>query len=133
MAQLKYSKQREMIKKYLYSTKEHPTAAMVYANVKKTFPNISLGTVYRNLRLLVNEGEIIRLDCGDGSERFDAKTEPHYHFCCSECKRVFDIEMASMNFINSLASRVFDGEICGHSICFYGKCSECKSKGESSH
>ena len=57
----KYSRQRESIKKYLASTKEHPTADMVYTNIRKQYPNISLGTVYRNLNLLVDHGEIINL------------------------------------------------------------------------
>ena len=69
MAQLKYSRQRDMIRSYLSSTKEHPTADMVYENVRKEFPNISLGTVYRNLKLLVSEGEAIKIDCGDGCKR----------------------------------------------------------------
>ena len=83
MANLKYSKQRETIKEYLRSTTEHPTADMVYDKVRETFPNISLGTVYRNLNLLVNEGEAIRISCGDSSERFDGNTSNHYHFMCT--------------------------------------------------
>ena len=60
MATLKFSRQRESIKQYLASTKEHPTADMVYMHVKEDYPNISLGTVYRNLNLLTDIGEALK-------------------------------------------------------------------------
>ena len=66
MAGVKYSKQREMIMEYLKSTTAHPTAETVYMNVRSTNPKLSLGTVYRNLKLLSEAGEIQRLSCGDG-------------------------------------------------------------------
>ena len=69
MAALKYSRQREAIKHYLASTKEHPTADTVYMHVKKEFPNISLGTVYRNLNLLTDIGEAIKISTPDGGDR----------------------------------------------------------------
>ena len=66
MAAMRYSKQREAIRTYLLSTKSHPTAEAVYYNIKNEYPKISLGTVYRNLNLLVEQGQALRLDCGDG-------------------------------------------------------------------
>lgn len=80
MATLKYSRQRESIKEYLSSTYEHPTADTVYLNVKQEFPNISLGTVYRNLNLLAEIGEAIKISTPNGGDRFDGRTIPHYHF-----------------------------------------------------
>ena len=77
---LKYSRQREAIKEFMMTRKDHPTADMVYMNVRKEFPNISLGTVYRNLTLLSDMGELLRLRVGDGVDHFDATTTPHYHF-----------------------------------------------------
>ena len=71
MPAIKYSRQRESIKKYLASTKEHPTADTVYTHVKKDFPNISLGTVYRNLNLLTELGEALKISTPDGGDRFD--------------------------------------------------------------
>ena len=68
---LKYSKQRESIKHYLMTTDEHPTADMVYMHVKKDFPNISLGTVYRNLNLLTDIGEAVKIATPDCGDRFD--------------------------------------------------------------
>ena len=84
MAARKHSRQRELIKEFLAGRKDHPTADIVYMNVRRQNPNISLGTVYRNLTLLVEDGEINRLRVGDGVDHFDADTSPHYHFVCSD-------------------------------------------------
>ena len=75
---LKRSKQRESIKKFLISRYDHPTAETVYMNIKEEFPNISLGTVYRNLSLLADIGEIQKLSTGIGPDRFDGNPKPHY-------------------------------------------------------
>ena len=124
MAAVKHSKQRQSIKEYLMNTKEHPTADMVYTQVRKFYPNISLGTVYRNLNFLVDQGEAIRLTCGDGSERYDGTTSPHYHLVCSGCGRVFDLKMSPLDHINTLAAAGFDGTIEGHTVLFHGHCPE---------
>ena len=87
---LKYSRQREAIKDFLMTRNDHPTADVVYSNVRTEFPNISLGTVYRNLTLLADLGEIARLRVGDGVDHFDADTSPHYHFVCSDCGSVIE-------------------------------------------
>ena len=80
MPALKYSRQREAIKSFLMTRKDHPTADVVYHSLRADFPNISLGTVYRNLTLLADLGEIARLRLGDGVDHFDADTSRHYHF-----------------------------------------------------
>ena len=74
MPALKYSRQREAIKCFLMTRKDHPTADVVYHSLRADFPNISLGTVYRNLTLLADLGEIARLRLGDGVDHFDAIT-----------------------------------------------------------
>lgn len=125
MAAVKFSRQREAIKMYLTHTKEHPTADMVYLNIREKFPNISLGTVYRNLNFLVDQGEIVKLTCGDGSDHFDGTITPHYHFICKECGKVIDLEMGSLDHINTLAAVNFNGRIDGHTTLFYGVCSDC--------
>ena len=122
---LKRSKQRDMIMSFLMSRKDHPTADTVYMNVRKENPNISLGTVYRNLTLLSDLGEIQRLRVGDGVDHFDADTSPHYHFVCSECGSVIDLEMDSINHIQEIAGAGFDGKIAGHVTYFYGSCGSC--------
>lgn len=122
---LKHSKQRDMIKDFLMSRKDHPTADVVYMNVRQQNPSISLGTVYRNLTLLADIGEIQRLRLGDGIDHFDADTSPHYHFVCNHCGRVIDLEMNSIDDIKEVAAQNFGGTITGHVTYFYGGCEEC--------
>ncbi len=128
MSTLKYSRQRESIKEYLYSTYDHPTADTVYLNVKQEYPNISLGTVYRNLNLLAELGEVIKITTPYGGDRFDGHTHPHYHFCCSKCGKVVDLDLEDMSYINKEASKNFDGIIESHSMMFYGTCGDCVKK-----
>ena len=130
LAALKYSRQRESIKHFLMTTKEHPTADEVYMHVKKDFPNISLGTVYRNLNLLTDIGEAIKISTPDGGDRFDGRTEPHNHFLCTRCGRLLDLEldMKSIEEVNRLAAENFDGLIESSSTLFYGECSDCIKK-----
>ncbi len=125
MAGMKFSRQREAVLACLRSTKAHPTAEQVYQKVREDFPKISLGTVYRNLNLLADCGEIIRINCGDGVEHFDATTEPHNHFICRNCGNVRDLELPSDSDLDARADAVFPGKIEGHEIYFYGKCENC--------
>ena len=104
MSTIRYSKQREAIKDYLKSVTCHPTADTVYLNIQKTFPNISLGTVYRNLNFLVEHGEAIQIDCGDGFVHFDGNPIPHNHFFCRSCKSLLDIKMDSIEHIDIIAN-----------------------------
>ena len=107
------------------SRKDHPTADVVYMNVRQQYPNISLGTVYRNLTLLADMGEITRLHLGDGVDHFDADTSPHYHFVCSKCGQVMDLHMNNIDSIVDIAGMNFNGEIQGHITYFYGICGNC--------
>ena len=125
---LKYSRQREAIKEFLMTRKDHPTADVVYMNVRQEFPNISLGTVYRNLTLLSDMGELLRLRVGDGVDHFDATTTPHYHFICQECGAVSDLELSNLQSINDIAGESFGGRIDGHVTYFYGACEHCAKK-----
>ena len=122
---LKHSKQRDSIKDFLIGRKDHPTADTVYMGVRQSFPNISLGTVYRNLTLLADIGEIARIRVGDGVDHFDADTSPHYHFICNECGSVLDLDMEIMNALTEKAGSHFSGMIEGHVTYFYGKCEHC--------
>ncbi len=81
--------------------------------------------MYRNLTLLAGEGEINRLNVGDGIDHFDADTSPHYHFVCMECGSVIDLEMDSIESITSAAAANFEGQIIGHRTYFYGMCGKC--------
>ncbi len=125
---LKYSRQREYIKEFLKTRKDHPTADTVYMNVREEFPNISLGTVYRNLTLLSDLGEIQRLRVGDGMDHFDADISSHYHFICDTCHSVIDLEMDSIEGIIETAGAHFGGTITGHVTYFHGCCEKCSKE-----
>ena len=127
MITLKYSRQRESIKHFLESTNGHPTADAVYMHVKKDFPNISLGTVYRNLNLLVDIGEATKVTTPDGGDRFDGRMEPHNHFLCKSCGRLLDLDfnMITIDEVNKLMGEDFDGVITSSSTLFYGECGDC--------
>ena len=125
LATLKYSRQRESIKNYLLHTEEHPTADTVYMHVREEFPNISLGTVYRNLNLLAETGDALKIPTPSGGDRFDGKTTPHYHFICTCCGKVMDLDMESIDHINEIAGKNFAGQIESHTTMFYGKCEDC--------
>ena len=131
MAVQKYSRQREAIKEYLIGKTDHPTADMVYLGLVPKFPNLSLGTVYRNLTLLSDKGEILRLRLGDGVDHFDGNVMPHLHFICKGCGQVMDLEIDGLEGLTSLADSHFSGKITGHVTYFYGKCPDC-TKGEMS-
>lgn len=122
---IKYSRQRECIKNFLADRYDHPTAETVYINVKEDFPNISLGTVYRNLSLLAELGEIQKISTGIGPDRFDGNPKPHYHFFCNKCGSVIDLKMEGINHINVIAGSQFDGRIDGNITYFYGRCINC--------
>ena len=88
---LRHSKQRDAILENLRARYDHPTADMIYSDMKEIMPNISLGTVYRNLSLLCETGDIIKIGASiDGKERYDGHTESHAHFFCEECGAVYD-------------------------------------------
>jgi Fur family peroxide stress response transcriptional regulator len=125
---LKYSRQRECIKSFLIGRKDHPTADTVYMHVRQEYPNISLGTVYRNLTLLSDIGEIARLNVGDGVDHFDADTSPHQHIICNTCGCVQDIFLPDTNKIIDFASNYYNGVITSHTLHFRGICSECAQK-----
>ena len=122
----KHFKKREAILECLRSTGSHPTAEWVHAQLRETYPDISLGTVYRNLALFKEQGLIVSLGTVGGVERFDANTQPHVHFICNGCHRVDDLpEMEIPESLCSAADRCSGGhaEVCHMS--FTGTCREC--------
>ena len=124
----KKSKQRDAIIKFLMTRKDHPTADMVYMNIKEEFPKISLGTVYRNLNLLADTGEALKITTPDGGVRFDATTTPHYHVLCCKCGCVQDLDMKPIDTLDEQAQQCYNGIIRSHSVLFNGICSQCSKK-----
>lgn len=128
---IKYSHQREAIVNFLKTRKDHPTADVVYQNIKETIPNISLGTVYRNLNQLANAGIILRLPCDGKTDHFDACTDPHCHFMCSRCGSVSDILIDPSGRLITEAASASAHQIDTASVLFYGVCSECRNQQDS--
>lgn len=89
-----YSRQRQAVLRALQSTDRHPTAVQVYETVKKEIPNISLGTVYRNISQLLENGDIIRVSTEDESIHYDGNPKFHLHLCCRKCKTIYDLPLS---------------------------------------
>ncbi len=121
----RYSKQRESILHILEGTDSHPTAAWVYDKVRQELPNISLGTVYRNLSRLCEEGLVLKLDVGDGTERYDATFAPHYHLFCKKCNCICDIHTDYDEQLNAKAASENGCRIDYHTLLFSGICPDC--------
>ncbi len=124
----KHSKQREAILAELSARKDHPTADDIYTVLRKSHPNISLGTVYRNLSALADSGKILRLHNGKGSDRFDADISQHCHFKCTVCGCVSDFSADAGSVLPPLDRECFEGRIDGYSLMFYGVCEKCLQK-----
>ena len=124
----KHFKKREAILNCLRSTTSHPTAEWVHAQLKAEYPDISLGTVYRNLALFKEQGLIISVGTVNGVERFDADTEPHVHFICRTCHKVDDLPgMLIPESLTADADRYTGGRTETCSLSFTGTCRECLS------
>lgn len=127
MKALKYSRQRESIEAFLKTRFDHPTADTIYQHVREEYPNISLGTVYRNLSLLAALGRLQIISCGDGAEHFDADTSSHYHFRCNTCGCVLDVPLEVNHKLNDMAAIQLNCVVTKHSLVFEGYCSDCSS------
>lgn len=124
---MKFSRQRESILRHIKCHPVHPTADQVYTALKKENPSLSLGTVYRNLNLLSEAGMLRKIRIADGSDRFDGRTDPHFHMICERCGRVFDVEMPELGEIISEIKRRDGHEITGITLNLRGVCAECQN------
>lgn len=127
MAISKYSRQRELIYKIVMENKVHPTAEFVYNYLKKDNPQLSLGTVYRNLQQLSDNGEISRLSIPNQPDRFDGIIEEHYHAVCEKCGKIYDIHINEMLEVDRLVAEKTGLDITGHEIIFKTICPMCKN------
>ena len=126
-----FSAKREAIYQAISSTREHPSAERVYEILKPDIPDLSLGTVYRNLSVFKEMGLIKSVGVFNGQERFDWDMSQHSHFVCSECNRIIDIPKGR-NMIDESIYHYVAGECGGvvesHSVTFFGVCRECHQK-----
>ena len=125
---MKYSRQRELILEAVREDDLHPTADFIYQRLKKDHPNLSLGTVYRNLNLLSEIGTINKLHVPGMPDRFDGNITPHYHFYCKHCGRVFDVNIDFPQEIDREVERETGHHVDSHSVLFSGICKGCAQK-----
>lgn len=125
---MRYSKQRETILDIVCKSRSHPTAEMVYNQVKLEIPNISLGTVYRNLNVLAEKGLIKRISIPQDVDHFDHRNDEHYHFCCTECHKLFDLPVDRIDELKSRLEKDEEVIITDYEVLFYGICKTCQSK-----
>ena len=119
---MRYSYQREAIKKVVKGTNSHPTADWIYNQTKKIIPKISLGTVYRNLKQLSKDGEINRIYDGNIA-RYDWNIESHDHLKCTQCGDLLDVHLAHDEF-KSIVKTKFKFDVDDVEMTVIGTCSK---------
>lgn len=122
------TKQRQVILEEVKALKTHPTADDVFVRVRNRLPRISLGTVYRNLDVLAETGQIKRVDACGSQYRFDGDTGDHYHIRCVRCGRLDDVRMGTFSIPEDQARELVDYDVVGHRFEFLGVCPECKAE-----
>lgn len=129
-ANSKHFRKRNAILECLMNTDCHPSAETVHEMLQAEHPDISLATVYRNLSLFKRQGTIISVGTVGGSERFDANTEPHVHFICTDCHAVLDLPQMQVPQTLSTSAEAFSGcRVDGCQLTFTGQCSDCRVSG----
>ncbi len=125
----KHFRKRDAILTCLRQTTEHPSAEWVFSRLKPEIPDLSLGTVYRNLSLFKEQGLITSLGTVNGVERFDGNTEPHVHYICTGCGRVLDLHKIRVpEELNQAAAMDSGGQVNGCQLTFTGVCGRCANK-----
>lgn len=122
--------QRHAILEYLVQSMSHPTADEIYKALEGKFPNMSVATVYNNLRVFREVGLVKELTYGDSSSRFDFVTTDHYHVICEECGKIVDFHYPALDEVEQFASDVTGFKVSHHRMEIYGTCPECRAKHE---
>ena len=122
----KHFRKRDAILNYLRSTTAHPSAEMVFTQLKPEIPDLSMGTVYRNLNLFKQQGMVMSVATVNGVERFDGNTAPHAHFICQNCDAVIDLmDMHVPESLKSVAESSCGGQVTDCQLSFTGLCQSC--------
>jgi Fe2+ or Zn2+ uptake regulation protein len=122
----RFTEQRAAVFRFLMSTDKHPTADEVFLAVRQDVSVISLATVYKSLETLVGCGLAVKLTYGDGSARYDGRTDPHHHARCLACSRIFDVAgTLPSDEIDELHERAQDFHVTGYRLELTGYCSHC--------
>jgi Fur family peroxide stress response transcriptional regulator len=121
------SSQREAILKILMNTRSHPTADDIYDEVREEIPNISKGTVYRNLKVLQEMGQVRELNLDGTKSRFEVASASHYHFRCENCGRLLDLDVPINKELDREIAKQTGLRISHHQLEFRGRCHDCQS------
>jgi len=119
--------QRHAILSYLFDACNHPTADDIYRALEAKFPNMSVATVYNNLKVFIETGLVRELAYGDDSSRFDADMSDHYHAHCTSCGKIVDFEYPALTNVELSAGEQTHFQVQGHRLEVYGTCTECAS------
>ncbi len=120
------SKQRDTILRVVMDSKDHPRADWVYDQVRREIPNISMGTIYRDVRSLAKSGEIRQLDLADGTRRFDGNIDSHYHFRCERCGHIFDLDEPVDQSISQRVAKNTGFKVYRQRMELIGLCNACQ-------
>lgn len=123
---LKLTPQRLAVYKYLMSTKEHPSAEIIYKALQLDYPTMSLATVYKALKTLVEVNLVQEINVGEGNFRYDANSHEHAHIQCINCSKVSDLENISFATLNRTAEEHSEYKVLSNKIFFYGLCKDCQ-------
>lgn len=131
MKQQRNTRQREVVLQAVQSRKDHPTADQLYLDIVRTYPRISRGTVYRNLKILAESGRIRQIQV-PGADRFDLRTEGHHHLLCIRCQQVADVSCPYDTAADRQVARETGFRMIHHSLLFEGICPTCLAREEKS-
>ena len=120
------TRQRIAILEVLEGVRTHPSADWIYAEVRKKIPQISKGTIYRNLKVLAEEGAIIGLNVDGTVGRYEIRQDNHYHFICEQCGRIFDMHEPVEIKLNAKFAKKTGFKITHHQLEFRGLCKGCQ-------
>jgi Fur family transcriptional regulator, peroxide stress response regulator len=124
----RYTEQRAAVYRYLLGTEAHPTADDVFTSVRGEIPDISLATVYKALETLVGCGLAVKLTYGDGSARYDARTDPHPHARCLTCGAVLDVPGHLDGTVLARLGRPHGFAVAGYRLELIGHCEACSGE-----
>jgi Fur family peroxide stress response transcriptional regulator len=124
----RYSRQRERALELLQDTQAHPTANWLFDRLRKEFPRLSIGTVYRNIGILIEQGLLSRLAFGNTFDRLDANMQPHYHFLCDQCDAIIDLDLPIDRTIDAWLDKAKGFLVRRHDLEFRGLCPRCAPK-----
>ena len=122
------SRQRDRILEILRRTRAHPTANGIYGQLRREFPNLSMGTVYRNLGILVEQGLANRIDFGSTFDRYEASIAPHHHFICERCGAVADLDVPVDESLTRRLGAAAGRPATRCEIRLYGICEKCAAR-----